>query len=239
VRRGLKKLNLESRVAVKKPFLSAIHRERRLLFAKKYKSWTAEDWKRVIWCDESTFEIGKNSRQTRVRREPHEKYLPECLAPTFKSGRSSLMIWGAIAGEHKSELVFMEKDRRTAADYVDIVYRGPLLDMMRRVSGAVLMEDREMIHRSKVSNAWRKLYMIEKLEWPAQSPDLNPIENLWMQMKDIVQKRNSPVRTFGELRDILEEAWKNISAENCATLVESMPARIASVIKNKGGSTRW
>ena len=56
-----------------------------------------------------------------------------CIDPTFKSGRTSLMIWDAFAGGKKSQLVFMPKDRRSAKDFVEVVYNVELLHFMSRV----------------------------------------------------------------------------------------------------------
>jgi transposase len=239
VRRALVHEGFASRIAVKKPFISDVNKAKRLAFALEHRNWTKERWRRVIWCDESTFEIGKNSRQVRVWRRVDEKYLPGHLAPTFKSGRSSLMIWGAISGYGKSKLAFMDRGRRTAVDYVDMVYRGPLLEMMKRVPGAILMEDGAMIHRSNAPKQWRELYMLEKLNWPAQSPDLNPIENLWKQMKDAVQMRPVSVRSPPDMGVALAEIWEAIPVTAYISLIDSMPERLQAVIDAMGGSTRW
>lgn len=167
IRKALASAGLHSRIAAKKPFLSEKHKAARLTFAKKYLSWSLEDWKRVIWCDESTFEIGKNSRQIRVWRMAGERHHLDCLAPTFKSGRSSLMLWGAIAYDQRSELAFMDPGKRTAGDYVEIVYRGPLLDMLPKIVGPILMEDGAPIHRSKTPKEWQQRKGLEKLDWLA------------------------------------------------------------------------
>ncbi|CEG75895.1 hypothetical protein RMATCC62417_10869 [Rhizopus microsporus] len=82
----------------------------------------------VIWTDGSSFEIGKLSPQPRVWRNASEKFKKECLAPTFKSGRTSIMVWDAIADGMKSKLVFMKKGMRTSADFINQVYEPVLLD---------------------------------------------------------------------------------------------------------------
>ena len=77
------------------------HKKLRLAFAKEHKHWTVEQWKLVIWSDESSFEIGAYSRQTRVWRTTSHKFHPQCLAPIFKSRRMSIMVWGAFTATSK------------------------------------------------------------------------------------------------------------------------------------------
>lgn len=239
VRRALGNEGIHSRVARKKPYLSDKHMVDRFAFAKKYVGYAPDFWKRVIWCDKSSFEIGKNSRLIRVWRRPHEEFEPDCLAPTFRSGRVSLMIWAAISWEMKSELAFMESGKRTATDYVEVVYNGPLRKMMEQISDAILMEDGAPIHRSKAPKEWREQHGLEKLDWPAQSPDLNPIENIWMQMKDHVQKRQPSVKSTTDMKEALREAWNAVDFQSINKLIASVPDRLAAVIKAKGGSTRF
>lgn len=92
IRRTLRREGIFSRVAVVKPFLSDKHKAARLRFAKKYKNWTAAHWKRVVWTDESSFEVGKIYRTVRVWRTKDEKYKACCIAPSFKSGCTSVMV---------------------------------------------------------------------------------------------------------------------------------------------------
>lgn len=76
------------------------------------------------------------------------------------------------------------------------------------------------------------------MDWPGNSPDLNPIENLWHILKVRVTKKKP--RTLRDLDRIIEEVWyTGISAETLQNLTNSMPDRIQAVIKNKGGSTKY
>lgn len=241
VRKAAHKLGFNSRVATRKPFLSDRHLANRLAFAKKYEKWTVADWKRVIWTDESTFEIGKISRRVLVWRREDEKFKNVCLAPVFKSGRTSVMIWGAFVADQKLPLVFMPAGRRTAVDFVEIVYNGvlgPWLSTQENPANLVLMEDGAPVHRSNAPKAWRESRSLVKLEWPANSPDLNPIENVWRLLKDEVQCCNRP-KNVEQMKIALEAAWQGISAEKLESLVSSMPERIKAVLKAKGGATRW
>jgi len=70
-----------------------------------YVGYALDFWKRVIWCDVVfVSEIGKNSRLIRVWRRALGEFESDCLAPTIRSGRMSVMIWAAISWQMKSEL---------------------------------------------------------------------------------------------------------------------------------------
>lgn len=241
LRKEIKRIGFRSCVAAKKPFLSHKHKADRLAFAKKHQSWNTLDWMHVIWTDEASFEIGKNSRQVKVWRRSYERYSWDCLAPIFKSGRTSVMIWGAFTGYEKCSIVIMPSDRRTSADFVDVVYEGRLSGffyMHDDPQSLFLMEDGAPVHRSKLPQQWREAHKIKKITWPANSPDLNPIENVWMILKDFVQKETRP-NNKDELIKSIERAWEAISMETLEILLASMPHRMKAVINAGGGSTRW
>jgi transposase len=84
IRTYIRKLGFRNRIARQKPYLTKAHKAKRLAFAKEHRHWTENDWKDVIWTDESFFELGKMSRQIRVWRKPHEAYASQCLAPYFQ-----------------------------------------------------------------------------------------------------------------------------------------------------------
>lgn len=239
IRRTLHQEEIYSRIARLKPFLLPRHIANRRLFALEHLSWTMDDWKDVIWTDESTFELGRNSRQLKVWRKANEEYNSECTGSTFKSGRSSVMVWGAIALGKKSELVIMDRSKRTATDFVDQVYDGSLLQFMDGFVNPILMEDGAPVHRSNAPKHWREQMNLKKMVWPAQSPDMNPIENLWMQMKDKVSRKHAASMTVAELTKNIKDAWTEITIEDIDTLIMSMPARVNELVKQRGGSTRW
>ena len=89
-----------------------------------------------------------------------------------------------------------------------MVYEGELFHFMVKVPNPVLMEDGAPVHRSKICEEWRQQRLFEKLNWPANSPDLNPIENLWMILKDAIQLNKACPRNIDGLKVVLERKWK-------------------------------
>ena len=77
------------------------------------------------------------------------------------------------------------------------------------------------------------------MDWPAQSPDINPIEYLWHHLKRNLAGYKIPLKGILELWDRVEEEWNKIPSEVCQTLIESMPGCIEAVLKAKGGYTKY
>ena len=73
---------------------------------------------------------------------------------------------------------------------------------------------------------------MRSLFWPAQSPDLNPMENLWSELDRRLRKRKC--NTEEELFELLKTAWNYLDAEYLQSLIASMPKRCAEVVKSGG-----
>jgi transposase len=237
VRKTLHSWNILSGMSVRKPFLTDKHVARRLEFARKHKDWTVEQWRKVIWTDESTFEVGKNPRHRRVWREPSEKYNKDCLEPTFKSGRTSITVWCAFADDQKAGPTIIPAKQRTSQDFVKITYEGHLKGFMDRMPDYILMEDGAPIHTIHVAKEWRESHKIQKINWPPCSPDLHPIENIWFSMKAAVNKRNLRPKNAKQMTQAVLEEWKAIPVERLQELIATMPQRMQDVIKAKSGHT--
>ncbi|KAJ4440310.1 hypothetical protein ANN_08449 [Periplaneta americana] len=80
---------------------------------------------------------------------------------------------------------------------------------------------------------------VHRLDWPAQSPDLNPIEHLWDELDRRLMSREMRPTSIVQLSALLQEEWRRISADILHKLVESTPDRVAAVIATRGGTTRF
>jgi hypothetical protein len=125
------------------------------------------------------------------------------------------------------------KNQRKDTDFVELVYNSQLLQFMGIVSCAILMEDGALVYCSKASKDWRILCLIEKLDWPANSLDVNPLENVWKLLNDAVQHGQICRRNLEELTMILEREWRSISSVRLCNLCHYMLARLQPVIEAK------
>ena len=100
--------------------------------------------------------------------------------------------------------------------------------------------DNDPKHNAKSTVAWLECHQQSYInDWQAQSPDLNPIEHVWHQLKLKLSCYERRAKNTDELWERVEKAWNEFDKELCQRYIDSMPARIQEVINRKGGSTKY
>lgn len=237
VKRRLRAAGLMGRVAVRKPLLRQQNRRKRLQWAKAHKNWTLEDWTKVLWTDESKYEVFGSRRRIFVRRSATERLTPQCVAPTVKHGGGSVMVWGCFAMRGVGDLVQIRGILKKEG-YRDILENNMLPSGLRVVGEQfVLMQDNDPKHSSKLCRGYVQELedrgVLKNMVWPPQSPDLNPIELLWDELDRII--RQSCPSSEKHLWTLLHDAWSHLQSETLTKLVSRMPRLCQAVIKANGG----
>ncbi|CAB4382790.1 unnamed protein product [Rhizophagus irregularis] len=196
-----------------------------------------DEWKQVVWSDESRFALFESDGRVKVWRSPGEAYNKDCIQPTVKFGGGSVMFWGCFGWHGVGPLVVIDGNMNSD-DYVNVL-ANHFIPWVNNYPGYIFQQDEASCHTSNYSIWWMRTHNVPMLDWVAQSPDLNPIENLWDHLDRQVRKRKSLPKSKQELISVVQEEWRKISIETLTHLILSLPSRIEAVIKAKGGHTKY
>src|SRR5262249_34894918 len=159
------------------------------------------------------------------------KYNVDCLVPTVKSNSIGVMVWGCFRGGEVGPLVVVDGIINSER-YIKILEDNliPWLPDFLDEDDVYFQDDNAPIHRAGIVQAWKKSNGLSNLPWPAQSPDLNPIEHLWDELERRVRKRPHSMSNVQCLKEALVEEWRKIPSSVCNKLVESMVNRVKAVM---------
>ncbi len=177
--RRVKEFGYSCRIPLVKPLLNHRQRQRRLTWAKEKKNWTVAQWSKVLFSDESKFCISFGNQGPRVwRKGGEEAHSPSCMKSSVKFPQS-VMIWGAMSSASVGPLCFLKTV--TAPVYQEILehFTLPSADKLYGDADFIFQQDLAPAHTAKGTKSWFNDHGVTVLDWPANSPDLNPIENLW------------------------------------------------------------
>lgn len=149
------------------------------------------------------------------------------------------MVWGGFSAVGKTELAVLV-GKQNSEHYVYTMSEY-LLPFAHRNYGTdfLYQQDNASIHTSSTSVEFFAEHGVSVLDWPARSPDLNPIENVWAIMSREVYQNGKQYDSVSTLTKAVIEAWKNIQQVTLTTLIESMPRRCIEVIKKQGNKTHY
>ena len=156
----------------------------------------------------------------------------------MKHGGGNLMLWGCFSAKGTGQLHRI-KGRMNGAIYREILGDNllPSVRALKMGHGWVFQHENDPKHTAKATKEWLKKKHIKVLEWPSQSPDLNPIKNLWRELNLRVAKWQP--RKLKDLERICKKEWTKIPPKFCANLLKNYNKRLTSVLANKGFSTKY
>ena len=235
VRKTLLDKEIGTYVSPKKPLLTKKHKKNRYEWCKERLHWDVEKWSRVIFSDESNFEVINRKSKVLIKRHRWEQYQDRFCQPRVQGGGGSIGIWGCIS--HKGTGVCqVYTGRINQHSYKETLENAllPSKEIMYSPEQAwIFQQDGASAHTAKSVKSWFDEQDITCIPWPSRSPDLNPIENIWsiIDANLVTSKLTSPEELSAEL----ETLWLSITRETCMSLVESMPRRVKACYSAKGG----
>jgi hypothetical protein len=231
-----KRLDMPARRPAKRPRLNDEQRQARLNFCLEHADWTEDQWREVLFSDESAFEqFGKRKRFVRrpIGERDGERYVIQTVKHCL-----SVMIWGCIGARGVGELWFFPPGEKINGSTYKMVVESCVAQSMRNVDCSTFQQDGAPCHKAEAVLNYFADNHIRLLKWPGNSADLNPIENLWDLLKDVVADMRPS--SFSHLSDCIEQAWRSPETRDlCDSLITSMPRRIRAVIDAQGGNTKY
>ncbi|KAJ3523873.1 hypothetical protein NMY22_g11245 [Coprinellus aureogranulatus] len=235
-------------VARKVPFLKRYHKLQRLRWARKYKKFTRRDWRKPIWSDECYIYLGDDRGRVYVTRRPDEEHDENCLVPRFTQSSIRVMVWGCIAKGRKGPLVVLEypggrgggmNTQRYISQVLEPQLKPFFEKMKKERRGPIFQQDGASCHKSKTTLRWLASNGIPLMDHPSKSPDVSPIEPVWLELKKMLRARPRMPTSVGELITAVKECWERLAIADIDKYIDSMPQRVDAVIEAKGGHTRY
>ncbi|GFW99695.1 transposable element Tcb2 transposase [Trichonephila clavipes] len=216
--------------------LTRQHRTALLQWCREHHNWTEQDWACVLFSDESRFSLSSDCRRQLIWRESGTAYRPENIQEKDLYPRCSIMVWAGIMINGRTCLHVVANGIMTGQRYIEEV----LLPHVRLFRGAVgdkfvFMNDNATCHRTLAVQDCLDSECIQRLVWPARSPDLNPIENVWDALGRQVAGRNYPPTNKITLIRPLTEEWDKLPQQLLDNVVQSMVRRVECCITLHGG----
>ncbi|GFW72988.1 transposable element Tcb1 transposase [Trichonephila clavipes] len=230
--------------------LTPAHRRRRSLWWQEHRNWRDNEWGRVLFTDESRFSLSSDSHRLFIWRERgsrnHAKWQvawnlrsPSNIIERDRYGGRGVLVWGGIMLGSRTDLHIFDAGSVNGTRYCNEI----LLPYVRLFRGAMglqflFMDDNAPCHRTVAAEQLLEVRILNVyiyMDWPARSPDLNPIEHVWDFLGRRLAARTLPPVTIrlvsiGAARRI----GSNASTTHFDTLILSMGRRCETCLAVRG-----
>jgi transposase len=186
------------------PVLSKRHQESRVQWASQMGLMDDLEWCHVVFSDEKKWNLDGPDG---MRYQWVDTRKPEPTNMRRHSGGGSVMVWGAFCGGKRSELKFLEGSQ-DASSYVGTLQSHllPFFDPATQI----FQQDNAPIHTATLTRQWLQAQNVQVLAWPALSPDLNPIENVWGVLTQQVYANGRQYGSVSELKRAILASWASL-----------------------------
>jgi len=220
----------------RKPKLSKRHQEARLEFAKTHVTWDSNKWRQVRFSDEKKFNLDGPDGFSYYY---HDLRKDERILSRRQMGGGSVMVWAFIGYEKKGDIGFLPKKVNSQCYNQLLEQQKREFTVLEDGEPAIFQQDNAPVHTARIINEFFLANKIGTMDWPALSPDLNIIENVWGLLARFVYPDGKQYSSVEELKRAILHAWEAIPQEKIQKLYDSLPNRMLQVIQAKGKSTTY
>lgn len=241
----LKCKGFKAKRKVKTNFISKDNQIKRLAWAKRHLHLTTDNWRTWGFSDETRVNMWGSDGKSYYWTDRPTELMPHQTEAQVQGDGGGVVFWGMITAEGPSYGSTITEGTVNSNVYTEIL--GPsLLDTMEYFGldkkTFRFQQDNARPHTSGPTKKWFKHHgfsLKTVLDWPAQSPDLSPIEHVWHQLKRRLNKCPTKTTNTLELENRIQQEWYRFTKEDCLKYIDSMPRRIRAVIRSKGSPTRY
>ncbi|GFX06413.1 transposable element Tcb2 transposase [Trichonephila clavipes] len=194
--------------------LTPAHRRRRSLWCREHRNWRDNEWGRVLFTDESRFSLNSDSHRILIWRERGSRNHPSNIIERDRYGGRGVLVWGGIMLGSRTDLHIFD------AGAMGLQF--------------LFMDDNAPCHRTVAAEQLLESEDIERMDRPARSPDLNPIEHVLDFLGRRLAACTLPPVTIRELRLALQDEWAARPQQLIDTLILSMGRRCETCLAVRG-----
>ena len=176
---------------------------RGMTLTRQYPRWQHRNLQRVLFSDESRFQLFRADGMTRIYRSARERIAPCCVQETVSIGGGSVMVWWGICGQQRTDLIVID-DNLTAHRYIN------LLPFFQHQPRLLFQQDIARPHTARVVKTFFAANNVNVLPWSSCSPDLSSIEHLWDHLGQRILRRTYPSMNRDPLVQALTQEWRAI-----------------------------
>ncbi|GFW63205.1 transposable element Tcb2 transposase [Trichonephila clavipes] len=220
--------------------LTSRHRRDRREWVTDHVNWRRNEWSNVLFSDESRFSVHPDNRRIFIWRDRGSRNNPAFVHESVRFGGGGVLVYGGISIDGRTGLYIIRDGPLTARRYRDEILR-PIVVLYAAAIGDdfILMDDNfRPLHANLVEDFLFEEGIV-RMEWPACSPDMIPIEHVWNALGIRVAGHQPPLQTLQELERALLEDWDRIPQLVINSLIDSIPQRCSTLLAFRGNHTSY
>ncbi|GFW27661.1 transposable element Tcb2 transposase [Trichonephila clavipes] len=188
----------------------------------------------------SRFSVHPDNRRIFIWRDRGSRNNPAFVHESVRFGGGGVLVYGGISIDGRTDLYIIRDGHLTARRYRDEILRPIVVPYAAAIGDDfILMDDNCKPHRANLVEDFLFEERIVRMEWPACSPDMNPIEHVWDGLGRRVSGGRPSPQTLQKMERALLEEWDRISQLVINSLIDPMPQRCSTLLAFHGNPTPY